>query len=78
MAGLLNSIGSIIDPSTYMSASQNANRTSEDSRNMAFDRRLGQQRFDIEKMLAMQDFRAEEKKQKWQRDFAYALGGLNG
>ena len=69
-------IGGLIDPTSYIGASQRSSQVAEQATQGAWGRRMGEQRFNIEKMLAMQQYRTQMERNKWKRDFARALGGL--
>lgn len=80
-AGIIGSIlgGSgdgLLSPTAYMGAGMKSAALGQEAEQRAWTRRHTEDKFNLEKMLAMQDYREKERRKKWQRDFSYALGGM--
>ncbi len=60
-------------PLSFIDRMLAADSAGTQARGMDARQRLDEKRFDLAKMLSMQDYRQKERKQNWNRDFAFAL-----
>ncbi|RPJ55913.1 MAG: hypothetical protein EHM12_11130 [Dehalococcoidia bacterium] len=77
---ILSAVGvsGLINPSSYSSMWDTSAKRTMLAKQMEEEQRLGRDKFALDKMMAMQQYKANAEKMQWKKDFARYLGSVGG